>query len=652
MIGVVGYALVIGVFLSAGGWLAERILASLRGPRRGAWISALLLSLALPAWRLPAALPDISPVQVWAPAPLGVRRGPSPSPQRAPHGFGPPHSNAPAASAGGKERPTRRLWTPARYRDVLWGLLAAWGLTSSLLLIRLFAGAALTRRQLRHGETTVLDGIPVTLSADFGPTVLGLRRPRIVVPRALAEQDPQRRAALLWHEDEHLRAYDGPVLLGATLLVTLVPWYLPLWWMRRRLRLAMELDCDARVVRRGFASASYAAALLTAELPAPGTRPLVGLIESRAPHPRRISLLMTPARAWSPWAAVPLYALTGLAVLAAGTFPAPPITAALGARNQSRANTQHAEAQRRADTRLTRRLLASGRPDALAAAAVLGWPYPSGMGPHLGHDVRLTPPENAAQRLAWLARASAARPHSVGLVLLEKNLCQAWHEHCGVPALDARLRLLDPHNGVGWLDALRASVRSSDAHGIDAALEAIGNTRHVDVHATELFGRLAEALHRDGGESYFGATSQLQFMLTSQVPLDALIALQQVCFPHGTAWSARRLRACRVAAAAMERGDTFAVSAVGAAIALEAWPPGTPEHRRAALRSRRLQALSQHSALLDPRSDWERVLMIVDTAGYLERFEKRAVHIDVRERREQDTLRAELAAVGVRAPLR
>jgi len=233
MIGVAAYALVIGLFLSAGGWLAERILASLRGPRRGAWIGALLLSVALPAWRLPAALPDVSPVQVWAPAPRSVSSTPSSRPASMPHRAGPSQKSTPAASAGSEARPARRFWTPARYREVLWELLAAWVLASSLLLIRLFAGTTAMRRQLRHGETVVLDGVAVTLAENVGPAVLGLRRPRIVIPRALAEQSPQRRAALLAHEEAHLRAYDGPVLFGATLLVTLLPWNLPLWWMRR-----------------------------------------------------------------------------------------------------------------------------------------------------------------------------------------------------------------------------------------------------------------------------------------------------------------------------------------------------------------------------------------------------------------------------------
>ena len=33
--------------------------------------------------------------------------------------------------------------------------------------------------------------------------------------------------------------------------VVLMPWNLPLWWQWRRLRFAIEVDCDARVLASG-----------------------------------------------------------------------------------------------------------------------------------------------------------------------------------------------------------------------------------------------------------------------------------------------------------------------------------------------------------------------------------------------------------------
>jgi TonB-dependent SusC/RagA subfamily outer membrane receptor len=67
---------------------------------------------------------------------------------------------------------------------------------------------------------------------------------------------------MLLHETEHLRARD-PLLLGAgSLALVLAPWVLPLWWMHRRLMLAVEVDCDARVLRHGVERRDYGAMLI------------------------------------------------------------------------------------------------------------------------------------------------------------------------------------------------------------------------------------------------------------------------------------------------------------------------------------------------------------------------------------------------------
>jgi TonB family protein len=53
---------------------------------------------------------------------------------------------------------------------------------------------------------------------------------------------------VLRHEEEHRRARDPLLLFGAAVLVALMPWNPALWWCAHRLRLAVELDCDARVL--------------------------------------------------------------------------------------------------------------------------------------------------------------------------------------------------------------------------------------------------------------------------------------------------------------------------------------------------------------------------------------------------------------------
>jgi len=41
-----------------------------------------------------------------------------------------------------------------------------------------------------------------------------------------------------------------------------MPWNLPLWWQLRRLRFAVEIDCDARVLRRGYDVSRYGETLI------------------------------------------------------------------------------------------------------------------------------------------------------------------------------------------------------------------------------------------------------------------------------------------------------------------------------------------------------------------------------------------------------
>src|SRR5260221_2436221 len=48
--------------------------------------------------------------------------------------------------------------------------------------------------------------------------------------------------------DEHRRSHDATLLFLASLVVILIPWNAALWWQLRRFSLAVEMDCDRRVV--------------------------------------------------------------------------------------------------------------------------------------------------------------------------------------------------------------------------------------------------------------------------------------------------------------------------------------------------------------------------------------------------------------------
>lgn len=142
-------------------------------------------------------------------------------------------------------------------------LLLAWGAASALLLLYFaVAGALLHRRALYWKRTTVLDR-EVLVSESTGPALLGNWRPQIVVPQWFMQESPARQALILQHEEQHRAARDPLLLRAAQIIVIALPWNLPLWWQLRRLRQAIEMDCDARVLRRGTAPAAYGEVLLS-----------------------------------------------------------------------------------------------------------------------------------------------------------------------------------------------------------------------------------------------------------------------------------------------------------------------------------------------------------------------------------------------------
>ena len=128
-------------------------------------------------------------------------------------------------------------------------LLGIWIVVTSALLIR---GALLAGRLVRWSqrwEAATFHGRTVRYSRNVGPAVAGFLRPQIVVPRWL-KADPASLDLVFAHEDEHVRAKDAQLLAVAALLVASMPWNPFLWWSLRRLRLATEIDCDARVLAR------------------------------------------------------------------------------------------------------------------------------------------------------------------------------------------------------------------------------------------------------------------------------------------------------------------------------------------------------------------------------------------------------------------
>ena len=175
-------------------------------------------------------------------------------------------------------RTTRWLWLAAIAASVIvplaWlpGVLAAmpatqsqlklgwFVLSSGMLMLLVLRSVWLLSHQRRWQKTTLL-GTPVYLSGGIGPCVAGLLRPRIVMPVWLQLIPPRQQALLLAHAQCRLAARDPLLLALAYALIILMPWNLPLWWQLHRLRFAIEVDCDARMLAHGHALRDYATVL-------------------------------------------------------------------------------------------------------------------------------------------------------------------------------------------------------------------------------------------------------------------------------------------------------------------------------------------------------------------------------------------------------
>jgi len=152
---------------------------------------------------------------------------------------------------------------PTRAELINRSLLALWIIASVVLVLRLTVAVRATRRMRRDWRSADVDGVAVRLAPNEGPAVVGLRSMEIVLPEWIVALDTHLRAMVLKHEDEHRRARDPYVLFAAAVLVALMPWNLALWFQARRLRLAIELDCDARVLRVHPSAERYGLLMMT-----------------------------------------------------------------------------------------------------------------------------------------------------------------------------------------------------------------------------------------------------------------------------------------------------------------------------------------------------------------------------------------------------
>lgn len=251
------YSLLVSALVAAAAWVLEEVCRLLGRPVRWAWIGAMAATLALVA---------LAPLRTTAPTTLAidsavVRRTAPIAAEDARTGLLAALADA-ATAVRDLASDTLRDAATLGARVPGEALAAGW----LLLTIALLAIAAATlhraRRERRRWPLHDVAGTPVRVAPRVGPAVLGVRTPEVVVPRWLLEATPEEQRLVVLHEREHIRARDPLLLAAGCLAAALIPWNPAAWWMLRRLRTAVELDCDARVLRHGVRPVAYGTLLI------------------------------------------------------------------------------------------------------------------------------------------------------------------------------------------------------------------------------------------------------------------------------------------------------------------------------------------------------------------------------------------------------
>jgi beta-lactamase regulating signal transducer with metallopeptidase domain len=269
------YVTVITACLGAVAQLIERALP-ITASRRWLWCAVIAISVAIPGY--------YRNHHTWAVPGTGVE----------------PAATAYVTNESAASGLVARAWTAAEVVNPL--IRPVWYAMSAAILLWGAANLArvwwiVRRSRLTHGSNgrpEKLDEVPVFVTESVGPATVGIIRPSVLVPRWVLALPRAQRKYVLRHEDEHRRSHDARLLFVASMLIALVPWNISLWWVVRRLRLAVEMDCDIRVVSALGDPAAYGELLFKVAQAAsrgPRLQPAFlggGMLE------RRLRLLLAP----------------------------------------------------------------------------------------------------------------------------------------------------------------------------------------------------------------------------------------------------------------------------------------------------------------------------------------------------------------------
>jgi len=308
------YAVGVAILLFAAARGTEYVVRALGLPTRFVWCAALAIATTAPALSLFRAPEG---------APIAARASTAASPENV-------AISAPTATTGEARELSRSVTTFGTTRLSGLDRPIAWLVISAPIaaLLYLLLAFARMRRLERSLDSGILDGHAVLLSDDFGPALLGLRRARIVVPRWLLGFPESDRRMVLAHERAHADAHDPALLAFATCLVALQPWNVAAWWLYARSRLAIETDCDHRVLEAHGDARQYGRLLLAIhERAAGGAMPRVAFVHRTTNLEQRIRRIVERRPRLTAGRGAVVCASTLAVVAAACEMPAPPTRA-------------------------------------------------------------------------------------------------------------------------------------------------------------------------------------------------------------------------------------------------------------------------------------------------------------------------------------
>lgn len=225
------YTIAISALLVVAAHLVERLCVAFGRPSRSVWMAAIPMALLWPVFS--AAVERIRPDSNEGPAVMSsILQTSFALPVAIPKEI--------------EQSPRSSLVDILKPLDLPLALL--WAAASLALVVGLLRMGTRARELKRGARPEIVSDEPVLFTHDVGPAVLGLVRYQILLPQWVTTLPASQKQLIVIHEREHVKAFDPLVIWSSAFAVALFPWNVALWYMMRRLRNSIELDCDLRVL--------------------------------------------------------------------------------------------------------------------------------------------------------------------------------------------------------------------------------------------------------------------------------------------------------------------------------------------------------------------------------------------------------------------